>query len=210
MKRSFCLLLLPMFFFAGCAFDNSEPMPVIVSQQTGQVVLPKVPEAKPLVSINVPSSWYPPRSVERGWTAVIIHHSATSNGNATIFDKWHRENNHWDGVGYDFVIGNGSDSGDGEVEVTLRWKQQRAGAHCGGTPGNWANEKGIGICLVGDFNKTRPSQRQIQSLLHLVRFLKGRYGIGLDRIYGHGTTPGARATDCPGKNFPMSSFKSML
>ncbi|MBC8482028.1 MAG: N-acetylmuramoyl-L-alanine amidase [Planctomycetes bacterium] len=190
---------------------NDEPMPVIVSHQSVQPVLPKSPVVKqPSLSFNVPSSWYPPRSLEHGWTAIVIHHSATASGNATMFDKWHRENNHWDGVGYDFVVANGSDSGDGEVEVTFRWKQQRVGAHCGGTPGNWANEKGIGICLVGDFNKTQPSQRQMQSLLRLVRFLKGRYHIGLDRIYGHGTTPGARVTDCPGKNFPMSSFKSKL
>jgi len=71
--------------------------------------------------------------------AIVIHHSATENGNAAIFDRMHREHNHWDGVGYDFVIGNGTNSGDGEVEVTFRWQGQIAGAHCGGTIGNWAN-----------------------------------------------------------------------
>ena len=92
--------------------------------------------------------------MEKKWTAIVIHHSGTKNGDTAIFDKWHRENNHWEGVGYDFVIGNGSNSGDGQVEVTYRWQKQVTGAHCGGTPGNWANKDGIGICLVGDFNQT--------------------------------------------------------
>jgi N-acetyl-anhydromuramyl-L-alanine amidase AmpD len=122
----------------------------------------------------------------------------------------HREENHWDGVGYDFVIGNGTNSGDGQVEVTFRWKEQRTGAHCGGTPDNWANEDGIGICLVGNFDHDTPSPRQMQSLAKLVHFLQERYGISNRRIYGHNTTPGARATACPGRRFPMSRLKQTL
>ena len=122
----------------------------------------------------------------------------------------HREENHWDGVGYDFVIGNGSNSGDGQIEVTFRWREQKTGAHCGGTPDNWANENGIGICLVGNFNYATPTPRQIQSLTRLVRFLQKRYGISTNRIYGHNDTPGARVTACPGACFPMTRFKHML
>jgi hypothetical protein len=147
--------------------------------------------------------------VEKSWSAIIIHHSATERGNAAIFDKDHREINGWDGIGYDFVIGNGTNSGDGQIEVTFRWKQQITGAHCK-TDNNWANKDGIGICLVGHFNNYPPSARQMQSLAELVRFLQKRYNIDTSRIYGHGTTPGARVTDCPGHMFPMARFKSML
>ena len=159
---------------------------------------------------NIPRGWLPPSQVEKRWTAIVIHHSATENGNAAIFDKRHREENYWEGVGYDFVIGNGTDSGDGQVEVTFRWRRQIAGAHCGGTPGNWANEDAVGICLVGNFDYTVPTARQMQSLLKLIRFLQKRYGISKNRIYGHKTTPGARVTDCPGRMFPMGKLKSML
>jgi hypothetical protein len=148
--------------------------------------------------------------VEKKWTAVVIHHSATNTGNAAIFDKMHREVNHWDGIGYDFVIGNGTDSGNGQVEVTFRWRRQIAGAHCGGTPGNWANIDAIGICLVGNFDLTRPTTQQMQSLSKLIRFLQKRYRISNSRIYGHGATPGARITDCPGKKFQITRLKSML
>lgn len=158
---------------------------------------------------NVPRAWLPPAGAEKKWTTIIIHHSATEKGNAAIFDKDHRENHGWDGVGYDFVIGNGIDSGDGQVEVTFRWRKQITGAHCK-TPENWANEDGIGICLVGNFNDSMPSERQMQSLVRLTNFLQKRYGISRSRIYGHGTTPGAHVTDCPGNMFPMARFKSML
>jgi hypothetical protein len=161
-----------------------------------------------------PPSPYPrgwkPASHERAWTAIVIHHSATDEGNAAIIDKWHRENNGWNGIGYDFVIGNGTNSDDGEVEPTFRWRGQLTGAHAGGTPGNWANEEGIGICLIGDFNRTIPTARQMNSLKQLVRFLQQRYGIPKSRVFGHGSVPGGHDTDCPGARFPMRWFKSNL
>jgi len=159
---------------------------------------------------RVPASWIPPRHLERRWTAIVLHHSATSSGNAALFDKSHREGNGWDGVGYDFVIGNGRGSGDGEVEVTFRWREQRTGAHCKTGSSNWANREGIGICVVGNFEKTFVSPRQMQSLVKLVGYLQGRYNIPTSRIYGHNTVPGARATRCPGKYFPMSRLKRIL
>jgi len=189
-------------------------MPDIVESPSiePKVVSPKIvkPTPKPTqdtIRSDFPRDWLPPAQVEKQWTAIVIHHSATETGNSAIFDKMHREQNHWDGIGYDFVIGNGTDSGDGEVEVTFRWRRQIAGAHCGGTPGNWANEDAVGICLVGNFDYRAPSTRQMQTLLKLVRFLKKRYGISNSSIYGHKDTPGARVTDCPGNKFPIARLK---
>ncbi len=206
-----CIVLISlglMFIGTGCVYEDV-PAPVI----TGEYQSPVRPivSVRPAVSKpDVPAGWIPTNAAERKWTAVIVHHSATPKGNMAVFDKEHREERHWDGIGYDFVIGNGTGSGDGQVEVTFRWTQQRTGAHVGGTPGNWVNEQGIGICLVGDFNRTSPSSRQMQSLTRLVSFLQKRYNIPTSRIYGHGTTPGAKVTDCPGRNFPMARFKANL
>ncbi len=207
----FCSFL---FLLSGCIYDD-EPMPQIVHnpQSESQIVLPSVRKSERTDNNNNYEGsryWLPSAGVEKKWTAIVIHHSATKTGNSAIFDRWHREGNHWEGIGYDFVIGNGTDSGDGQIEVTFRWREQIPGAHCGGTPGNWANKDGIGICLVGNFNRTTPTAKQMQSLLQLVRFLQKRYGIPKSRIYGHKTTPGARITDCPGNNFPITKLKSML
>ncbi|MHC4800241.1 MAG: peptidoglycan recognition protein family protein [Planctomycetota bacterium] len=199
-----------LFVLGGCAY-NDEPKPEI-THNLPEVVLPPVNKTieNPSGIGNVPRDWLPPSRVQKKWTAIVIHHSATKNGNSAIFDRWHRENKYWDGVGYNFVIGNGTNSGDGQVEVTFRWRKQTVGAHCGGTPNNWANKDGIGICLVGNFNQTGPTRRQMQSLLKLIRFLQNRYRIPKSRVYSHKTTPGARATDCPGKRFSMGRLKTML
>ena len=211
----FCGCLL---FFGGCA--SYEPLPNIIDSPCVEpkivshkkVVKPQ-PKPKPrqeTVRSDFPEDWLPPADVEKKWTAIVIHHSATETGNAAIFDRMHREENHWDGVGYDFVIGNGANSGDGEVEVTFRWRRQIAGAHCGGTADNWANVDAVGICLVGNFDYSVPTPKQMQSLVELINFLQQRYQISTNRIYGHRDTPGARVTNCPGKLFPMERLKSMV
>jgi hypothetical protein len=201
------------FILTGCVCEEPAPQ-IIYSPTSSESVLTQPRATKPIIDEglfdkDIPRDWIPSLEVEKKWTAIVIHHSGTENGNAAIFDKWHREGNHWEGVGYNFVIGNGTGSSDGQVEVTFRWRQQKTGAHCK-TPDNWANESAVGICLVGDFNQTVPTSGQMRSLLKLTRFLQRRYGIPKSRIYGHGTTPGAQITECPGKKFPMAWFKSRL
>ncbi len=202
-----------MLVLGGCGSNNA-PMPQIVNGPTADKPESAPQEAaKPSrksVRSNVPKGWLPPSQIEKKWTAIVIHHSATETGNAAIFDRMHREENHWDGVGYDFVIGNGTDSGDGQIEVTFRWLEQVAGAHCGGPPDNWANIDAVGICLVGNFNHTGATAKQMASLSKLVRFLQKRYTISTSRVYGHNSTPGARFTDCPGRKSPVADLKEML
>lgn len=218
MKKYYRLLCRAMIFcsslliLGGCA--SYEPLPDVVESPRiePKVVTPKVVKPQPkqdTVQIDFPGDWLPPADLEKKWTAIVLHHSATETGNAAIFDRMHREENHWEGVGYDFVIGNGTDSGDGEIEVTFRWRRQIAGAHCGGTPDNWANEEAVGICLVGNFNYRAPTAKQMQSLSKLINFLQSRYGISMSHIYGHGDTPGAHVTDCPGRMFPVDRLKWM-
>lgn len=202
-----------LFVLGGCMYKD-EPMPRIVQTYPAETKLtqPEITNSADTtrnIDKNIPGDWLPPSQLEKKWTAIVIHHSGTTNGNVAIFDKWHRQGRHWEGVGYNFVVGNGTDSADGQVEVTFRWRQQTTGAHCK-TPNNWANEDAVGICLVGNFNETVPTARQMESLVKLTRFLQNRYGIAKNRIYGHNDTPGAKITDCPGKKFPTARFKSML
>lgn len=207
------ILICAVVVVGGCS-GPVEP-PVITGRdiripEPSTTVVPVIRTVRPSYS-KYPYGWVPPRSRERRWRTIIVHHSGQSTGNMAMIDKYHREVNGWDGVGYDFVIGNGRDSGDGQVEVTFRWRKQIAGAHCGGTPNNRANEFGVGICLIGDFTKTRPTYRQMQSLKKLVRFLQERYKIPASRIYSHSTTPGyTRGSICPGRYFPMGAFKRSL
>ena len=148
--------------------------------------------------------WIPARASDR-WKAIVIHHSATPEGNAAEFDRLHRKKG-WDELGYHFVIGNGRGSGDGQVEVGSRWKKQKHGAHAK-TADNWYNDHGIGICLVGNFDNTDPTDRQMESLSRLIAFLQSRFRLDPRRAYGHGDV---KVTDCPGSNFSFSDLNRRL
>lgn len=154
------------------------------------------------------TSWYPrDRRISTRWSHIVLHHSATGTGGASRFDKYHRQNNGWDELGYHFVIGNGTDTPDGHVEVGPRWHKQKHGAHCK-TPGNYYNEHGIGICLVGDFTVARPTTAQLASLQKLVRFLCNKCRIQPKRVTTHGALK--KATQCPGRFFDLRGLRRAL
>lgn len=153
-------------------------------------------------------TYYPARArLNHRWTHIIIHHSATDRGGAVAFDKVHREQNGWDELGYHFVIGNGTDTADGQVEIGGRWHKQKHGAHCK-TPDNYYNDHGIGICLVGDFTTHPPSRAQMDALVNLCRFLMHTCDIPLDKIYTH--RHATHRTACPGRQFPLATLKRRL
>lgn len=133
----------------------------------------------------------------RRWKYIVLHHSGTQSGNAAEFDKFHKEKRRWKyGLGYHFVIGNGNGSENGQIEIGDRWVNQRSGAHVGI---NKYNRYGIGICMVGNFNKTYPTRAQMASLSVLVQYLQKRCNISSENIILHSD---CKNTDCPGTNFP--------
>ncbi|GMU20678.1 MAG: hypothetical protein AMXMBFR13_07740 [Phycisphaerae bacterium] len=160
-------------------------------------------------------NWLPPDGIRRRWHCIVLHHTASDFGSLRDIDRWHRHRG-WKGCGYDFVVGNGTNSGDGQVEVGPRWIEQRDGAHTyldrtnarrNGVSQGYYNKCGIGIVLVGNFNKTRPSQQQMESLARLVRFLMDVCHIPESQILTHG---GVDQTQCPGRNFPLGQLRSMI
>ncbi|MFH1062232.1 MAG: N-acetylmuramoyl-L-alanine amidase [Candidatus Omnitrophota bacterium] len=153
--------------------------------------------ARPVVTL------YPSKK----WKYIIIHHSATDSGSALGFDQSHHARGFDRGLGYDFVIANGTaNKPDGQIEVSPRWIKQEDGAHC---KAGEMNCKAIGICLVGNFNQDRVSKKQMDSLIYLVNRLRKYYNIPLKNILGHGQVKGAK-TECPGTKFPWTDFKSKL
>jgi len=144
-----------------------------------------------------------PRVPARNWKYIIIHHSDTAEGSAARFDLAHKRKG-WDMLGYDFVIGNGSETRDGLIEVGPRWTLQMRGAHTG-TPNQEYNDHGVGICLVGNFEITRPTARQMDSLARLCAYLMKTYHIPANRILRHGD---CKPTDCPGRNVNMGELRA--
>jgi len=142
----------------------------------------------------------------RDWEYIVVHHSGTSGGNARIFDAYHKQRGMENGMAYHFVIGNGSDSGDGQIEVGQRWLRQIQGGHLASES---LNEIAIGICLVGDFSNHRPDPRQTAALIELVQYLRklqpdSRLKFRLHREIN------TRPTECPGKLFPAPAIHEIL
>ena len=141
--------------------------------------------------------------LRRDWRYIVVHHSATDAGSTASFHAAHRKRG-WDGLGYHFVIGNGKGMRDGEIQSGFRWPKQREGAHAGH---DLFNQKGIGICLVGDFTKRPPSTAQMKSLRRLCDFLSAYCGVSPSNLRLHSDF---RDTKCPGDRFPKSfTFRPM-
>lgn len=208
---------LPSPNFSGPALEEQHPAPVatappVQQPRTPVAVAPKpAPVAPHRSTFSSSQADWVPAVPANSWYYIVIHHSATPTGGAAAFDKEHRQKG-WDELGYHFVIGNGTDTRDGQIEVGPRWRKQKWGAHAK-TPDNRFNDHGIGICLVGNFDITRPTAKQLESLSKLVAYLETTYHIPSDRIVGHGSVHnlanGGTITDCPGRNMNLAIVRRM-
>ena len=120
---------------------------------------------------------------------IVIHHGASNvTETAESFNRMHKARGFY-GVGYHYIIEWSGIVKRGRPEWAI-------GAHS--VP---VNSKGIGICLVGDFTKHKPNDKQMNALIMLVRDILTRYPNV--KIVGHKDTD---ATACPGHLFPFEEF----
>lgn len=240
MQRSACGLigvLIVVSGLCGCASSSRQqrplPNPLLVTSRSMQrpVRPPGAPRmferpvrrtpapAPAEAMIAVSRSWYPPGGIKRSrWHEIVVHHSASPRSTPEGMHEYHLKQRGWaNGLGYHFVIGNGVNTGDGEVYVSERWRKQIQGAHCktsGGTyfgrwrPSNYYNDKGIGICLVGNFEDGPPTARQLAALRTLTAWLCDEAGIDAGNVYGHGEV--THRTACPGQRCDMSAIRSSV
>lgn len=147
--------------------------------------------------------------MRRRWQFIIVHNSGTRQGSARIFDYYHRHVRRMqNGLAYHFVIGNGTSTGDGQIEVGDRWRRQINGGH---VHSDYLNNIALGICLVGDFNRDQPTRRQLEACEELIKYLRKRCG-KIDAHYAvvrphREVNPPQWSTDCPGNAFPYSWFR---
>jgi N-acetylmuramoyl-L-alanine amidase len=146
----------------------------------------------------------------RRWQYIIVHNSGTRQGNAAAFDYYHRHVRRMqNGLAYHFVIGNGTSTRNGQVEIGDRWRRQINGGH---VHSDYLNNIALGICLVGDFNRDQPTRAQLDCCEELIRYLRQRCGKIDNNHYAivrphREVNPPRWATDCPGDAFPYSWFR---
>ena len=176
------------------ANDIADPKDLRIGQR---LLIPEAASLRPVIPIFKSAKW----------RYIVIHHSVTDSGDAQSLDVIHRHRGFDRGLGYHFVIDNGTTTRvDGQIEAAPRWIKQMDGAHCNA---GGMNECGIGICLVGDFTDVPPSEKQMDSLVLLVNTLKKYYHIPLNHVIRHKDVPG-KHTACPGDSFPWEEFKRRL
>jgi hypothetical protein len=141
------------------------------------------------------------------WRHIICHHSATPGGNAARFDRYHRDVRRMEhGLAYHFVIGNGTNSGDGQIEIGPRWLKQLHGGHVRSLA---YNENSIGICLVGNFQQRTPTAKQTTALEQLITYLRADLLRRKPKLLLHREIPGEQ-TVCPGRGFPTARIRAVL
>ncbi len=155
--------------------------------------------------VNDPDDLFAPPKADRPWKYVVVHHSATPAGSYAQIDRDHRQARGFTGCGYHFVIGNGTETPDGQIEVANRWAEQKGGAHCRDGKSPDVNEYGIGICLIGNFDNTQPTPRQVQATRALLSYLQDRYAIPAAKISTHADVAQG-PTACPGSQFPTDAI----
>jgi N-acetylmuramoyl-L-alanine amidase len=125
---------------------------------------------------------------------IVVHHSVSDPmTSAETIHQWHLDKG-WSGIGYHYVI-----RGDGSIQTGRGIDYQ--GAHTY----NY-NDDGIGICLSGNFMHSPPTELQLQSLVELVRYIKGVYKKELLLQRHKDLNP----TACPGDMFPWDKVLQML
>jgi len=128
--------------------------------------------------------WFP----FRGWHYIVIHHSASSSGSSQNFHRYHLKRAIPGGLAYHFVIGNGRGAEGGSVVAGHRWTESQAGGHVTLNAWNY-NVFGIGICLVGNLDKVRPTTLQWRSLTETVTRLCQEHRISPENIISHTEVP---------------------
>lgn len=156
------------------------------------------------------------------WAGVIAHHSATVDGKAydeqgiTRYHLSFRYNGDivteqkakelqargkavtgpWKDVGYNFLV---EQAEDGYV-IWLGRSLDVYGAHCVEAD---KNKTHIGICFVGNYDKSGPSPEVYKIGQALVSVLADKFSFGGDQVLPHSKF--AQKT-CPGKSFIMNAI----
>ena len=161
--------------------------------------------ATSLFAVDAPSSLdvvfetRAPSTLVGRWKYIYVHHSTTPAGNAATLAQTYRLADH-------FVIGNGDGCVDGEIQITQAWNRQDSI----GTPPPGVSQIDptcISICVVGDFDHSRPTPTQQRRLAQLVGTLQSKLHIPASHVL---TIDQPSSPAGIGHSFPIDAFRSQI
>ncbi len=130
---------------------------------------------------------------------IVLHHSATTDGRVLRdFEAIKREHlaRGYRDIGYHWVI----ERVNGCLVAIPGRSEEEVGAHCTGR-----NQDGIGVCVVGNFEREIPAADLYSFVAAKCRDIMARHPIR--EIGGHRDY---MATACPGKNFDLQAVRQLL
>jgi hypothetical protein len=122
---------------------------------------------------------------DTGWTPTVVA--------LRQIQKYHTAKNGWGDIGYHFIV-------DRKGRVWEGRELRYQGAHTRNH-----NRGNIGVMLLGNFDKQKPPQAQLEAMAGLVRELRRKYGVQMWNVKTHGQWV---TTGCPGKHL-QSQFDHM-
>jgi hypothetical protein len=108
--------------------------------------------------------------------------------------------------GCHFIVGSADRFGDGVIQATARWRRQQEGHHIH-VPGYDFNANSIGIAVLCDCRRARPTARQVEALVRLLRALQLACSVSPDHVYLHSELG---EQGCPGGHFPAEAIRQSL
>lgn len=134
---------------------------------------------------------------------LIVHHTGRHNDFPLFIKLRHIYLRKWEDIGYHYLIGNSRlFTKDGKIYNGR--PETIEGAHTKGY-----NKNSLGICLIGNFDKKSPSQKQIKTLLRFLVQKKEENQIPIKNILGHHETFNSQKT-CPGKMINMDYIREQI
>jgi len=142
--------------------------------------------------------------IESGrWSSIVVVHSGSPVGSPASVEAEHRSVG-YDGMGFHFLVGNGTGMSEGQIHVGYRWMEQRDGAELSGLD----SAKGIvEVCLVGDGDRRPFGDEQLHRGAQLVAALADRLDIPTAQIRLHSELA---ETSSPGTYFPRQAFEDLI
>lgn len=165
---------------------------------------------------------------------VVVHHSLTEDGNSVNWDairryhmSWRVDGNSvteeeakeaqaegkkieapWDDIGYNYGI----EEVNGKLSVLLGHTLYKPGTHAAGF-----NTNGIGLCVIGNYQKVRPPKDKFEMAALACQYMRK---VWMDRLRINLQIIGHRETfvllkqpvhkDCPGSQWDLNLFRALV
>lgn len=151
------------------------------------------------------------------WEFIVLHHSLTEDSGTVSWGAIRKHHMDPAGpykmreIGYHWGLERIGDY----YEILVGRTLAEAGAHCKEAQ---MNRRGIGVCMVGNFDEAPPPDAQLVAVARLVSWLMEEFGVPRERVIGHrdaGLMAGfdwqkGQYKSCPGRALSIDAFRERL